>query len=94
MFGKLLNIRCCKWQIFFKNLAIVAGLFEIIFLYFSVFDLALLSQADHAIMTYGTFALWGTLLSGDGLFLLPKSHKRGDVSLDIENAKMDRFIFI
>jgi hypothetical protein len=27
-------------------------------------DLALLSQANHSIMTYGTFGMWGALLAG------------------------------
>ena len=28
--------------------------------------MALLSLADHSILSYGTFGMWGALLSGDG----------------------------
>jgi hypothetical protein len=38
-------------------------------------DLALMSQANHSIMTYGTFSMWGALLAG-GLVVYPKSHVR------------------
>jgi hypothetical protein len=37
---------------------------RIIVLIFSGLDLALLSQANHSIMTYGTFGMWGTMLAG------------------------------
>ena len=37
-------------------------------------DLALLAQANHSIMTYGTFGLWGALLAG-GKVVFPKSHQ-------------------
>ena len=35
--------------------------------------MALMSQANHSIMTYGTFGMWGALLAG-GLIVYPKSH--------------------
>jgi hypothetical protein len=44
-------------------------------------DLALLSQANHSIMTYGTFGLWGGLLAG-GQLACPKSH------LDYETTRV------
>ena len=64
------------------------------FVFISAIDLALLSQADHSIMSYGTFGLWGALLAGDGEVLLPKSHRKADVSQLIEAGQMDRFKFI
>jgi hypothetical protein len=32
--------------------------------FFSGIDLALLAQANHSILTYGTFGMWGALLAG------------------------------
>ena len=64
------------------------------FVFISAIDLALLSQADYSIMSYGTFGLWGALLAGDGEVLLPKSHRKADVSQLIEAGQMDRFKFI
>jgi len=34
-----------------------------------------MSQANHSVMTYGTFSMWGALLAG-GLVVYPKSHVR------------------
>jgi hypothetical protein len=42
--------------------------------FLSGIDLALLSQANHSIMTLGTFGMWGALLAG-GHCLMPLSHK-------------------
>jgi type III secretory pathway component EscU len=38
-------------------------------------DLALLVQANHSIMTYGTFGMWGALLAG-GLVVYPVTHMK------------------
>ncbi len=40
---------------------------------FTGIDLALLSQANHSIVSYGTFGVWGAFLAG-GLITAPKSH--------------------
>jgi len=38
-------------------------------------SLALLSQANHSIQTYGTFGMWGALLAS-GQATLPASHMK------------------
>ena len=43
-------------------------------------DLALLSLANHTIMDYGTFGLWGGLLAG-GNIIAPTGYTRGEKSL-------------
>ena len=42
-------------------------------IFISGIDLSLLSMANHSIVTYGTFGIWGALLAG-GQMTFPKSH--------------------
>ena len=48
--------------------------------------MTLLSFANHSIQTYGTFGMWGALLSG-GYSVLPESHK--DIREDREMREAD-----
>ncbi len=50
-------------------------------------DIGMLSLANHSIMTYGTFGMWGAILAG-GKTVLPKSHAMNQPSLDMEFAKI------
>lgn len=50
-------------------------------------DLALLSLANHSILTYGTFGMWGAILAG-GHVVLPKSHAMNQPSVDMEQAQI------
>ncbi len=50
-------------------------------------DLALMSLANHSIMTYGTFGIWGALLSG-GNNLMPASHNMNEVTKDVLLANL------
>ena len=36
--------------------------------------MALLSFANHSIITYGTFSMWGALFSSKGDVVMPKDH--------------------
>ena len=56
--------------------------------------MALLSLADHSITTYGTFGMWGALLSGRGETLLPNDMKDTDVGMAIKRANIPQWTFI
>jgi hypothetical protein len=63
------------------------------FVSFSGVDLALLSQANHSIMTYGTFGMWGALLAG-GSTLVSRDHLKNIPTKDIFDANLDNWEFI
>jgi len=44
-------------------------------------------------MTYGTFGMWGAIMSG-GIALLPKSHIEATTSAQIAEANFTDWIFI
>jgi hypothetical protein len=55
--------------------------------------MALLSLANHSILTYGTFGMWGALLAG-GQATLPGSHISSKESTEIVAANISEWIFI
>ena len=57
-------------------------------------DMALLSLADHSIMSYGSFGMWGALLAKGGEVVLPKDIINTDIGMAIERAKLSRWTFI
>jgi hypothetical protein len=61
--------------------------------HFSGIAMALLSQANHSIMSYGTFGTWGALLAG-GQVLMPESHIVEATLQCIKSANMSNFVFI
>jgi hypothetical protein len=61
--------------------------------HFSGIAMALLSQANHSIMSYGTFGTWGALLAG-GQVLMPESHIIEATLQCIKSANMSNFVFI
>ncbi len=61
--------------------------------FFSGIDLALLSYANHSIMTYGTFGMWGALLAG-GQATLPATHTRSKESQEILTGNVNGWIFL
>jgi hypothetical protein len=56
-------------------------------------DLALLCQANHSILTYGTFGMWGALIAG-GSAVLPISHLDTTIGQDIKKSKLPEWNFI
>lgn len=56
-------------------------------------DLALLSQANHSIMSYGTFGMWGAFLAG-GDVTVPESHRNEGSIGYILAANLTNFIFL
>ncbi|TRY63275.1 hypothetical protein TCAL_04656 [Tigriopus californicus] len=56
-------------------------------------DLALLSQVNHSIITYGTFGMWGALLAG-GQTLLPKGFDNMKEVKEIRRANFRDWTFI
>ncbi len=56
-------------------------------------DMALLSQTNHSILSYGTYGMWGALLSG-GKAILPKSFSETKESVEILNADLPGWTFI
>ena len=62
-----------QYQVFFSNL---------------VTDLALLSLADHSILTYGTYGMWGALLAKGGETLMSKEFMKTDIGSQIAAANL------
>ena len=67
---------------------------QILNILFAGVDLALLSLAHHAIISYGSFAMWGALFSGKGEVIMPKDHLKTDVGERIEMANITNWKFI
>ena len=57
-------------------------------------DLALLSLANHSIISYGTFAMWGAFLSNKGEVVMPKDHINTDVGQRIKMANISNWKFL
>ena len=57
-------------------------------------DLALLSLANHSIISYGTFAMWGAFLSNKGEVVMPKDHIHTDVGQRIKMANISNWKFL
>ena len=53
-----------------------------------VVDLILLSFADHSIITYGTYGMWGALLAGKGETIMPEIFLRTDEGKQIIAANL------
>ena len=59
--------------------------------------MAMLSLADHNILTYGTFGLWAAFLSknfDEKRVILPKGFERIDTMQDIIKAKFSNWEFV
>jgi hypothetical protein len=56
-------------------------------------DLALMMQANHSIMSYGTFGMWGALLAG-GQVTVPNTHYYEGSIQYIVQANLTNFVFI
>jgi hypothetical protein len=56
--------------------------------------MGLLSLADHAIVTYGTFGMWGALLAGRGETIMPKDSLETEVGMAIKRANIPNWTFI
>ena len=57
-------------------------------------DLALIGFADHSILTYGTFGMWGALLGNVNYVIMPKGYSEHRATRNIELAKMKNWIFL
>ena len=49
-------------------------------------DMAILSLANHSILSYGTFGMWGALLSNSGETIIPKIALKSEVGREINEA--------
>ena len=56
--------------------------------------MALLSLADHSIMSYGSFGMWGALLANGGETVLPKDIIKSDIGTAIKRAELPNWTFI
>ena len=56
--------------------------------------MAFLILADHSILSYGSFGMWGALLAGKGEAILPKNITKTDVGLAIRRGKIHNWKFI
>ena len=50
-------------------------------------DLALLTLADHSILSYGTFGMWGALLANNGEVAMPTGYDTHRINKEINWAK-------
>jgi hypothetical protein len=53
----------------------------------------LLSHANHSILTYGTFGMWGALMAG-GEATLPLSHIKSKESKEILAGQLKGWVFV
>ena len=58
-----------------------------IFSYLAI-DLAILTLADHSILSYGTFGMWGSLLSNSQETIIPKIALKSHVGAKVNEAVM------
>jgi galactoside 2-L-fucosyltransferase 1/2 len=56
-------------------------------------DLALLSLADHSILTYGTFGMWGALLAG-GDVIMPDKYSVTKEQAEIAAANLEGWMVL
>ena len=56
--------------------------------------MALLSLADHSIITYGSFGMWGSLLAKGGETVLPNDNIKSDVGAAIKRARLPGWTFL
>ena len=54
----------------------------------------MLSLADHSILTYGTFGMWGALLAKGGTVIMPKGYSKHTETHNIEIANIKDWIFL
>ena len=50
-------------------------------------DLALLTLADHSILSYGTFGMWGAMLANGGEVSMPTGYSTHRINKEIDWAK-------
>ena len=56
--------------------------------------MSLLSFADHSIISYGTFGMWGSLLAGKGETIMSPDFRKTDNGLQISLAKIEGWLFL
>jgi len=61
---------------------------------FSGIDHALLRQANHSIMTYGSFGMWGALLNQGGEIVIPKTHTEYETLKYMLKANLSNIVVI
>ena len=74
-------------MIHLNKLIIQSGVFA-----FSAIDLALLSLADHSILSYGTFGMWGAMLADGGEVCMPTGYSAHRINEEIDLAKSMGFL--
>ena len=61
---------------------------------FAGIDHALLRQANHSIMTYGSFGMWGALLNKGGEIVIPKSHIKYETLKYMLKANLSNIVIL
>ena len=56
------------------------------FCFYLAIDMALLTLANHSIISHGTFGMWGALLAGRGETIMSKEFLKTDVGEQINDA--------
>ena len=56
--------------------------------------MAILIQAQFHMLTYGTYGMWGALLSHSKTVLMPSGYERNDVTHAIAKANMTGWKFV
>ena len=67
---------------------------ELLKIIFAGIDHALLRQANHSIMTYGSFGMWGALLNRGGEIVIPKSHVEYETLKHMLKANLSNVVTI
>ena len=76
---------CNLYGITHRNICITITCFHVKHLHLAI-DMALLSMADHSIISYGTFGLWGALLADGGETVMAKDFIKTDVGDQMKRA--------
>ena len=60
----------------------------------SEIDLIMLTLADHSILSYGSFGMWGALLAKEGETIMSRHMVDTDIGKDIAAANIPNWKFI
>ena len=84
-FVYIVNIEIIRQPIFQSH--IYVNHWKSIFSFKTGTDIALLTLADHSILSYGTFGMWGALLANNGEVAMPSGYDTHRINKEINWAR-------